>query len=324
MRISLIASHMGVYGGTRRAVEVANRLNERGHDVTIFHSDGSPCEWLECLVPIRSANDALRIKHDILVYAGPDKVSYNIVRKARARKKVFLVLSLPLPTDFLNRSCLKLYLKRDKRYYYLKKFLFSDHKKITTSSGMHNYLKDMLGIDSDLAVSGVNTDLFRPTDVNKNRKEIRILYSGDPRANKNAETVFEALEQVKRKNPHVMLDSYHGLGIPQDLMAEKYSSADIFVDAQLYGTWNNPVAEAMACGATVVCTDILGGRDFVFNEKTALVVPFLDAAAIQESVSRLIENESIRVKLRKGALNHIAQFTWDKSIGKLEYILGGI
>lgn len=69
------------------------------------------------------------------------------------------------------------------------------------------------------------------------------------------------------------MDTYCGKGISQEKMAEKYSSADIFVEASWQAGWNNPVAEAMACKVPVVCTDIGGVKDFAFHEKTALLVP---------------------------------------------------
>jgi len=41
MKISFIQPHLELYGGIRRIIELANRLTERGHDVTIFYFNGS-------------------------------------------------------------------------------------------------------------------------------------------------------------------------------------------------------------------------------------------------------------------------------------------
>jgi hypothetical protein len=54
MKISFIEPHLKVYGGIRRIIELANRLTKRGHDVTIFHSDGSPCGWIKCVAKVKS------------------------------------------------------------------------------------------------------------------------------------------------------------------------------------------------------------------------------------------------------------------------------
>jgi len=40
MKMSFVEPHLELYAGIRRIIELANRLTERGHDVTIFHSDG--------------------------------------------------------------------------------------------------------------------------------------------------------------------------------------------------------------------------------------------------------------------------------------------
>lgn len=302
-------------------VEIANRFTAKGHSVTIFHSDGGPCEWIECRASLKSLQAALDENHDILIYGDPRRATYRVATKARARKKVCIINSLPDPTDFLLSRYWRLYLRRDKRFFYLKKMFYSSHVKICVSSGLKRYLKENFNIDSELAVGGISTELFYPVATEKQAGKIRILYSGDPRANKNTKIVFEALEQVKLKEPRVILDSYHGLGIPQDRMAEKYSSADIFVDAQPHTGWNNPVAEAMACGVPVISTETLGGMDFVFNEKTALVVPFECPRAIEDAVMRLINDVRLRDKLRENACNQIRKFAWGKSIDKLEDIL---
>lgn len=54
MKISFVEPHLKIYGGIRRVIELSNRLTERGHNVTIFHSDGSPCEWMKCIAKIKN------------------------------------------------------------------------------------------------------------------------------------------------------------------------------------------------------------------------------------------------------------------------------
>lgn len=110
----------------------------------------------------------------------------------------------------------------DKRYFYLKNFLFSSHLKVSVSGGVRDYLKKNFGIDSKLATSGINTDIFHPVNIEKKSGEIRILYSGDPRSLKDSEKIFLALEQLRVKYTNIVFDTYHDLGISQKHMAEKY------------------------------------------------------------------------------------------------------
>jgi len=192
---------------------------------------------------------------------------------------------------------------------------------MSNSTWIYYWLKKNLNIDSKLLIGGVNTEMFHPVEVGKNPNEIRILCSGDPRERKGTKAVLEAVEIAKKEEPRIVLDTYHGKGIPQEKMAEIYSLADIFVDGSWHAGWNNPVAEAMACKVPVVCTDIGGVKDFAFHEKTALLVPPKNPEAMASAILRLIKDEKLRERLRENAYNHIRQFDWDKSAKRLEEII---
>ncbi len=320
MKISFIEPHLKTYGGIRRIIELSNRLTKRGHNVTIFHSDGSPCKWMKCIAKIKSYDKVLKEKHDVVIFNDPNPIDHELAKKAKAKLKVFYVLALYKRT-LLKGFNPKIYLPWNKNMLYLKKSLQSPYLKLVNSTWMHYWLKKNMGIDSKILIGGVNRKMFHPVKVKKGAGKIRILYSGDPRERKGAETVLKAIEIVKKKEPRIILDTYHNKGIPQEKMAEKYCSADIFVDGQWYAGWNNPVAEAMACKIPVVCTDIGGVGDFAFDKKTALLVPIEDPKAMASTILKLIRSRRLRKKLRENAYRHIKQFNWDKSAKKLEEIL---
>lgn len=318
MKISFVEPHLKQYGGIRRIIELANRLYEKGHDVTIFHSDGSDCTWMKCKMRIRKYEEVLNGEHDVVLFNDPP--DYPIVNRAKAKLKVYYVLAL------YNKCLLigihpSIYLQRNRRVLLTRKSLKSPYLKLSNATWMYQWLKKNLGIESKLLIGGVNIDTFRPVEVKKNSNEIRIICSGDLRKRKGTKTVFEAIKIIKEKDPRIILDTYHGKQIPQDKMAEKYCSADIFVDGQWYAGWNNPVAEAMACGVPVVCTDIGGVKDFAFHEETALLVPTKDPKAMASAILRLIKDKNLRESLRENAYQHIKQFDWDKSAERLEKII---
>jgi glycosyltransferase involved in cell wall biosynthesis len=320
VKIGFIEPHLKLFGGIRRIIELSNRLTERGHDVTIFHSDGSPCEWMECIAKIKPGCEVLDESHDVIIYNDPNPTDYQLAEKAKAKLKVFYVLAL------YDRSLLKgfnprIYLPGRKGMLVLKRSLNSPYLKLVNSTWMYDWLRENMGIDSQILIGGVNTNMFQPVKVKKTSGEIQVLCSGDPRKRKGTSTVLEAVEIAKEKNPRITLDTYYGKDLPQSKMAEVYSSADIFVDGQWYAGWNNPVAEAMACKTPVVCTDIGGVKDFAFHEETALLVPPKDPKTMATSLLRLIGDEKLRDKLVDNAYRHIRQFSWDKSAMRLEKIL---
>ena len=320
MKISFVEPHLKIFGGIRRIIEISNRLTKRGHDVTIFHSDGSPCKWMKCIAKVKSYDEVLRESHDVIIYNDPNPIDYKLVKKARAKLKVFYVLGL-YEEALLKGIKPRIYLPGNRRMLFIKKSLQSPYLKLTCSSWLYYWLRDEMHIDSKLVIGGVNTELFHQVEIEQDPNEFRILCSGGLRKHEGTETVMKAVEISKKQEPRITLDTYHGKGLPQEKMAEKYSSADIFVDGRWHGGWNNPVAEAMACKVLVVCTDIGGVKDFAFNEKTALLVPVKNPEAMAASILRLIGNAKLRDTLRENAYNHIRQFDWDKSAERLEEIL---
>jgi glycosyltransferase involved in cell wall biosynthesis/ubiquinone/menaquinone biosynthesis C-methylase UbiE len=372
MKISFLTPHLKLYGGNRRIMEIANRLVEKGHDVTIFHSDGSRCDWMECKFKIKSQDQIFNEQHDAVINIWAPFCS--LIKKVDTKLKVFYILAL-YERRFLKRGLWNLlllflsdlYFHGKNRlsmvplfyriYSYIKPkdstknpvLYFSDKPKesllskfivpnafylhtlkyclrcsclkMSNSTWMYYWLKDNLNIDTKLLIGGINKEMFHPVETKRENDKIRILCSGDTRERKGTDTIIKAIEIAREIEPRIILDSYYGKGIPQEKMAEVYSSADIFVDAQWYAGWNNPVAEAMACKVPVVCTDIGGVKDFAFHEKTALLVSPQVPDALASAILRLIKNRELRERLRENAYQHIRQFDWNKSAENLEKIL---
>lgn len=323
MKISFIEPHLKIYGGIRRVIELANRLTERGHDVTIFHSDGSPCKWFKYIAKIKSYDEVLKEEHDVIIFNDPNPIDFALAKKAKAKLKVFYVLGL-YDKKLLKGINLKTYLPWNKRMLILKKCLHSNYLKLSNATWEKEWLKENMNIDSKLLIGGINTQMFYPVKTDKNSNEVRILCSGGIREHEGTNTILEAIKIAKKEESNIVSYTYHGKWISQEKMAEIYSSANIFVDGRWHGGWNNPVAEAMACKVPVVCTDIGGVKDFAFHEKTALLVPMEDPQEMASAILRLIRDNKLRETLRENAYQHISQFDWDKSAKRIEEIFNSV
>ncbi|MCK4994579.1 MAG: glycosyltransferase [Candidatus Omnitrophica bacterium] len=320
MKIGFIEPHLKIHGGIRRIIELSNHLVKRGHEVNIFHSDGASCKWMECRAKIKPYNAVLSETHDAIIYNDPNPIDFRLTERAEAKLKVYYVLGL-YEQNLLTGINLKIYLPRNQRALLIKKSLQSSYLKLANSTWLHDWLKDNLNISSEILLGGVNTQFFRPVEIEKNKNEIRILCSGGERVHEGMQTIVEAIKLVKKEESKIVLDTYHNKGIPQEEMAAKYSSADIFVDARWHGGWNNPVAEAMACKVPVICSDIGSVADFAFDERTALLVPVKDSKSMASAIIRLIQNKHLREKLTNNAYKHIQQFSWQKSAECFEKII---
>jgi len=318
MKIAFIEPHLELYGGIRRIMELSNRLTRMGDDVTVFHPAGTPCGWMEGLAKTRPTGELMRDEYDAVIFNDPPH--YTLVRRARAKVKAFYILGLD-DHESLRRSSLRVLWPRKGRLVARRRALGLPFVKISNASWIQMYLKNALGIDSELVVGGINRDVFRPVLVERTRDVFRILWSGDPRESKGGETIRAACDRVRREHGDVELFAYHGRGIPQERMAETLCSADLFVDAQCHAGWNNPVAEAMACGVPVVCTDIGGVADFAFHEETALLFPVGKADRLASAIRRMITDGELRERLKHNALNQITRFDWDESARRLRGVI---
>ena len=324
MKIAFLEPHLKVFGGIRRVLELSNRLVQRGHEVTIYHSDGSPATWMQGLAATKPAQDILQEQHDVLIYNDPTDHDLDLADRAKATLKVYYCLELYQTELMLNRFSLKRFFTRKgevRRTLLTKAALYKNDLLLVNASWLKTWLQENLQLESTLLIGGVNTEMFHPVTVLKNPQVIRIVYSGDKRRRKGTKIVEAARRIVEKQLPNVIFDTYAGKGIPQHEMAQMYSSADIFVDGQFSAGWNNPVAEAMACQVPVVCTDIGGVQDFAFHEQTALLVSPHNSKAMAEAILRLACDSMLRQQLGENAYQHIMTFRWDKSAEKLETIL---
>jgi glycosyltransferase involved in cell wall biosynthesis len=319
MKIAFVEPHLGVYGGIRRILEFANRFVDRGADVTVFHPAGTPCAWMPCRARTRPTIELFRSDFDAVVFNDPP--DYRLVRRARARLKVFYILEL-YDKDRLRKWNPKILWPRKGRMLALKRCLQMPFLLVANATWIQRWLFENLRLESELVLGGVNRDLFHPVPGARARGGgFVVLCSGDPREHKGTRTVFEAVERARRAHPEIALDTYHGKGIPQAEMAARYASADLFVDAQWHAGWNNPVVEAMACGTPVVCSDIGGVADFAFHERTALVVPPRDADAFANAIVRMAESPELCATLSANALREVERFDWDAAADRFLALL---
>jgi glycosyltransferase involved in cell wall biosynthesis len=313
VRIAFVEPHLGLYGGIRRVLEFANRFVARGEAVSVYHPTGEPCAWMECRARVRPLAELPQAEADVLIFNNPP--DYRVVRRARARLKVFYVLEL-YDRERLLRFDPRIFWPRKGRMLALQRALQMPFLMVANATWIQQWLREHLGLEAELQFGGVNRELFHPVAGARREDGVfRILCSGDPREHKGSGTVFAAVERVQRRR-RVELATYHGRGIAQSDMAATYASADLFVDAQWHAGWNNPVIEAMACGTPVVCSDIGGVRDFAFHERTALLAPARDPDAFAGAIARLIESPQLRTDLAAAALAEVNRFDWDAAAGQ--------
>lgn len=147
---------------------------------------------------------------------------------------------------------------------------------------------------------------------------------------------LEALRLVKESRPNLHLTLFSTTkrpsGIPEwatyvEKASEKqlrslYNRAAVFVSPSHSEGWGLPPAEAMACGAAVVSTNIDGTGDYAFNDLTAVLTPIQNPDAMARAIIDLLNNDARRVRIAWAGHELICtKFSWERSTDLFEEAL---
>lgn len=103
-----------------------------------------------------------------------------------------------------------------------------------------------------------------------------------------------------------------------ELMAE----ADALVLPSLWESLSHVAIEAIAIGVPVVATAIPGLSEVLEHEKTALLVPPCDPAALADAILRMIGDAGSRERfVRNGRAVALEKFSWQNNLAALENVL---
>ena len=316
MQISFLIANLGIRGSVRRVVSLSNKLIERGHTVTIYHSDGSPCDWLHCLAVTRPLEAITADRHDLVIYFGTREHA-ELVRQTDTRLRAYYVLGINERQEAEITSLMlsgKPVVDDDRTLVLREAIQDREHLILANCSALANWLKQFRP-DIYPVYGGVDFDIFQPNSTGK--VAFRIVAGGAKREIEGTEIIKRSVETAQQKEPHIELKLYAGMGYSQAKLAELYSSADVYLDAQHHGGWNNPVAEAMACKTAVICTDIWGNHDFAHHLKTAYITDD-NPEALAAGLLEVLKDGELRRRMVVGAYEMIRPFTWDRATDQLE------
>ena len=91
-----------------------------------------------------------------------------------------------------------------------------------------------------------------------------------------------------------------------------YANCSVYACPTTKASFGITLLESMACATPIVCSDILGFRDVVRHEREALMVPRGDMRALADGLVRLLDDESLRLRLG-GIGRELAQnYAWPR------------
>jgi glycosyltransferase involved in cell wall biosynthesis len=185
--------------------------------------------------------------------------------------------------------------------------------------------------------NGIDTDTFRPLEGIE-RKPNKLLYVGNSEdRNKGARFFLEALNLLKDEMDLrvTFVDNFkHNLKlaprlvnefglnsivdftgrIPTEDLVRHYNEALLFVTSSVHEGFGLPLAEAMACGAPVLGTQIGSYEEIVRHGESGWLVPPRDARSLADAIKMLWNDAALRERLSQGGRKRVLEtFNWRKA-----------
>jgi glycosyltransferase involved in cell wall biosynthesis len=124
-----------------------------------------------------------------------------------------------------------------------------------------------------------------------------------PKGWKN-DSLFTLLREQPEAATAIRLSGF----VPDADLPWLYSACEVFVFPSLYEGFGLPVAEAMKCGAAVICGDNSSLPEV--GGKAAVYVNMADAEALRRALTDLLIDSSRREALRTRAIAESVRFDW--------------
>ena len=138
-------------------------------------------------------------------------------------------------------------------------------------------------------------------DSNKN---IHYLLVGD-------KTDHPDFQKIKENSP--IANNIHLLGRRNDVISI-LKSTDIYVQTSLEEGFGRAISEAMSVNKPIVMTDA-GGCTELIDKNSGIITPKKDSKAIAKAISKLVNNDSLRIQMGLNAKNRIESvYHIDKTI----------
>jgi glycosyltransferase involved in cell wall biosynthesis len=126
--------------------------------------------------------------------------------------------------------------------------------------------------------------------------------------------VFQTVERLGLRERVIFPDF-----VSDDDLPALYAGATLFVYPSLYEGFGLPVAEAMACGAPVICSnasslpEVAGDAALYFDPR--------DVNAMADAMQHALADESLRNDLCTRGFAQAKKFSWEKAAGELRELL---
>ncbi|MFT4513948.1 MAG: glycosyltransferase involved in cell wall biosynthesis [Planctomycetota bacterium] len=337
MRITLLLEVADqIWGGVKVALEDANWLSRRGHQVTVVSRSGPPA-WMKLECGFQQVED-FRPEHlpdgDVLIGTFWSTVPWTA--SAGPQKGVPVHLCQGYEGDNPENESMR---DRIEATYRLPGL-----HHITISPHLTALMRDRFGIRAHEVTYVVDHDVHKPAQKRPPQSPLRVGLVG-PYAIpwKDLPTGYQACQLAHKAGQNLILvrasntppsPEEQDLPFPvewhqqlrPDQMGDYYRSLDVFLGTSsgVEEGFFLPAIEAMACGVPSVLTDIPCFRNhtnLVNHDRYALFVDAQDPTAMAEAIVLAGALPDVRTALRAGGIEVASHYHPDRHGEQLEQVL---
>lgn len=205
----------------------------------------------------------------------------------------------------------------------LGRFVTRLDQRITVSQAARDLVEPHFGGAYRTIPNGIDYPRFSSAIPDPDLESLRpfVLFVGRPEPRKGFDVAVEAMRYVRRgteinfvvvgRRKEEVPDWAIALGeVSQDRLPSIYAAAHVYLAPSLRGeSFGIVLAEAMAAGAPVVCSDIPGYKEA--SAGAALTFPSGQAQEAANKVLAVLEDESLKIDLIQRGAKRAAGLDWD-------------
>ena len=207
--------------------------------------------------------------------------------------------------------------------------------------------------DWQIIPNGIDTDVFHPSappppGLSKDVPTILFLGRFDPR--NGLTTLIDSFRRVKGRGTRgrqarlvvvgdgPLREHYYKqangdpdikfVGAVLEGRPSYYAHSSVYACPTTKASFGITLLEAMACETPVVCSDILGFRDVVADEREALMVPCGDRDALADALVRVLDDEGLAIQLGTTGRQNSLEYSWARVTSRVldvyQQVLGNV
>lgn len=200
-------------------------------------------------------------------------------------------------------------------------------KNIVVSEWLKRFVDKRAPHNTYLIPNPIDLNIYRPVNpIERRKKTIACLYNSNPV--KGFKQAHEVILHLKQKYPDMNCIIFGAENRPENLpkwikyiknasqekTVEIYNTASVFLCSSIEEGFGLTGLESMACGCALCSTDYDAVHEYAVDGVNSLLSPIFDIDAQVNNVSKLFDDEDLRVEIARKAIESASRFSWEEAM----------